>query len=100
MTGSSSHRHLRSSGNPSGWRDTSFTTLLRPPNRTPVSAFEHGGNVLAPHFLFPEIGCQFFALRPRMASLRFFAAKIRRGDFHGAAHLVQSRAHSGPNTLL
>src|SRR6266850_1694421 len=45
-----------------------------------------------------------FAMHPRpalgVAGVRLFAAKIRGGDFHGAAHLVESGAHACSDALL
>src|SRR5882672_5262029 len=45
-----------------------------------------------------------FAMHPRpalgVAGVRLFAAKIRGGDFHGAAHLVESGAHARSDALL
>src|SRR6266850_467584 len=49
-------------------------------------------------------GSLHFAMHPRpalgMAGVRLFAAKIRGGDFHSAAHLVESGAHAGSDALL
>src|SRR5713226_9100311 len=36
----------------------------------------------------------------RAPGVGLFAAKIRCGNFHGAAHLIQSRPHSTPDALL